>query len=137
MIFLFIKRYYLFHAFFLGNHCEEAIVRTDETVILGYEKKRLPCPPYPWIHHGKMDCSFWKIGIGISQDKSSFPNIVRAYLVCNINKKTLRIDIQNHALHRSHVMVFCAEIGEQSDNGLTHQAFILLSFVSKGFRIST
>src|SRR4030042_4715091 len=122
MSFLFIKRYYLFHAFFLGNHCEEAIVRTDEIVILRHEKNRPPYPPYPRIHHGEMDRSLGKIGIGIAQDKGAFPNIVGAYLVGNINKETLGVDIQNRTLHRCDIMVFCAKIGEQSDNRLPHQA---------------
>src|SRR4030042_718915 len=120
MIFLFIKRYYLFHAFLLGNHCEKAIVGSYEKIVLSHKKNGLSVPPYLGIHYRQVNRSLWKIGIGVGQDKGSFPNIVRAYLVGNIDKKTLRIDVQNHALHRSNIMVFCAKIGEQSNNGLTH-----------------
>ena len=42
-------------------------------------------------------------------------------LVGNIYKETPGVDIQNHPLHRGHVMVFCAKICEESDNRLAHQ----------------
>jgi hypothetical protein len=67
-----------------------------------------------------MDGPLWKMGIGVGQDKTSFSDIVRAYLVGNIDEETPGVHIQNHALHRRHVMVFCAKIGEKSDNRVLH-----------------
>src|SRR4030065_1720804 len=121
-IFLFVEAHHLFSFLPLCDKGEKAIVRPYKKIILSDEKNRLPLPPYPRVHHREVDRPYWKIRIGIGQYEGSFLHLMWTYLMGNINEGALRIDLQNHPLHRSHIRVFCAEVGEQSDNRLPHQA---------------
>jgi hypothetical protein len=78
------------------------------------------------------------VGIGIPQDKSSSPHILRFDLVGHIDDLAAGIDFQDGPLHRSGIFIQQAEVRDQSHNPghtLTQSLFPLIDEVVKNRKI--
>src|SRR6185369_6707390 len=107
--------YHLVHLFVLIDVAEDAVIGTDEIVVIRHYKDRAARRADTGIDHGQMSGETREYAAGVKQSERRSEDILRRDLMCDIDQLRVRIDRKDNSLHRRDKVVLSSEVREQCD----------------------
>src|SRR2546429_4933392 len=95
---------------------KQSVIGTYKEPITCMDGNGSACTPNTRINYASKDCPLRKIVITASQYPRARSDILRLYIVRNIDNVCIRGNSDDHTLHYADVAVTQSEIGQQGDN---------------------
>src|SRR5439155_24723830 len=91
--------------FTLKNHRKNAVVRSDEILILRADEKRPTLSADAGINNNDVNGLRWKVRVSGADGESAVEEIVCGDVVRNVDDGHIRINFEDDALHRADDMI--------------------------------
>src|SRR6266550_7070056 len=94
---------------------ENAVIRSDKHLVPGHDQNRTPGRTDTRIDNCQVNCLRRKGSVRSQQSESAGINIVRRYLMCDVNEIYVWISGKDATLHRRDKIISRAEVSQKSD----------------------
>jgi hypothetical protein len=98
------------------NECEYSVVWSDKVVTRSLDNDRPASRTYSGIDYGKVDRTFREVRITGSEREGCELNVVRRYLVTDVDDLTSWVDRKDCSFDRTHEVVGTAKVSQQRNH---------------------
>lgn len=100
----------------LAYPTKDSVVRPDKELVGAFDQNGPAFRANARIYYRDMNRAGWKVFLSSEQVERTRMNVLRWYIVSEVNDPGRRIDGKDHALHRPNEIILCAEVCKESDD---------------------